>query len=71
MTELPSFDSIQIEITDHVGWLRFNRPPVNAFSWEMLAETRAAYDALEAHPDVRIIVFGTAIETHMSAGADM
>ncbi len=48
MADHLSFDSIQIEITDNVGWLRFNRPPVNAFDWEMLAETRRAYDAFDA-----------------------
>ncbi len=71
MTDLPKFKTIQTEIADGVGWLRYNRPPVNAFDWTMLAETRAAYDALEASEDVRVIVLGTAIDSHMSAGADL
>lgn len=71
MTNSSPFETIHTEITDGVGWLRYNRPPVNAFDWTMLAETHAAYDALEAHEDVRVIVLGTAIDSHMSAGADL
>lgn len=71
MTHLPSFETIQTEVTDGVGWLRYARPPVNAFDWTMLRETRAAYDALEAHDEVRVIVLGSANDKHMSAGADL
>lgn len=71
MSNLPTFKTIQTEIMDGVGWLRYNRRPVNAFDWTMLTETHAAYDALEAHEDARIIVLGTAIDSHMSAGADL
>lgn len=63
--------TISTEICDGVGWLRFARPPVNAFTWEMLGETRAAFDDLHADPSVRVIVLGSAIPTHTSAGADL
>lgn len=71
MTNIPHLKTIQTEIIDHVGWLRYARAPVNAFSWEMLHETRAAYDALETHDDVHVIVIGSAINSHMSTGADL
>jgi enoyl-CoA hydratase len=71
MTNIPHLKTIQTEIIDHVGWLRYARAPVNAFSWEMLHETRAAYDVLETHDDVRVIIIGSAIDSHMSTGADL
>lgn len=71
MTHLSSLKTVQTEVADGVGWLRFHRPPVNAFDWTMLDEVRAAYDALERREDVRVVVIGSAIDRHMSAGADL
>ncbi|QIE57481.1 enoyl-CoA hydratase/isomerase family protein [Pikeienuella piscinae] len=64
-------ESIQLEIREGVGWLRFNRPPVNAFDWRMLNETRLGFDTLDASEDVRIIVLGSALGSHLSSGADL
>lgn len=71
MSTMPRLKHIRVEVAKSVGWLRFDRPPVNAFNRLMLNEVRTALDALNADPDVRVIVLGTASETHYSAGADL
>ena len=55
----------------HVGWLEFNRPPVNAFTREMVDETHAVLAAALADPNVRVLVLASAVPRYFSAGADL
>lgn len=55
----------------HVGWLEFDRPPVNAFTRDMVDQAHDAIAAALAAPDVRVLVLASAIETYFSAGADL
>jgi enoyl-CoA hydratase/carnithine racemase len=43
----------------HVGWLEFNRPPVNAFTREMVDETHDAIAAALGDPAVRVLVLAS------------
>lgn len=70
-TASPASEHIRVETVDHVGWLLFNRPPVNAFDWTMVRQVAAAFDALAADGDVRVIVLGSANPRYFSAGADL
>jgi enoyl-CoA hydratase/carnithine racemase len=54
-----------------VGWLEFNRPPVNAFTREMVDEVHDALGATLADPAVRVVVLASAVERYFSAGADL
>lgn len=63
--------SVAREVTEHVGWIRFDRSPVNAFEWSMVREVAAAIDAMVADPDVRVLVLGSANPKYFSAGADL
>ena len=56
---------------DAVGWLEFNRPPHNVFTPQMIEDVLAALAELEADPAVRVIVIGSALPAHFSAGADL
>ena len=56
---------------NHVGWLEFNRPPVNAFTREMVDEVHDALLATLADPGVRVMVLASAVERYFSAGADL
>ncbi len=58
-------------IVEHVGWLEFDRAPVNAFDWSMVREVTEAIDAMVADPDVRVLVLGSANPRYFSAGADL
>lgn len=65
----PAF--IRFSIDSHVGWLEFNRPPVNAFTREMVDETHDAFAAALADPNVRVLVLASAVPRYFSAGADL
>ncbi len=69
MTETPSF--IRLSTTAHVGWLEFNRPPVNAFSRAMVDEVHDGIAAMLADPEVRVLVLASAVPGYLSAGADL
>ena len=67
--ESPQF--VRLSIENHVGWLEFDRPPVNAFEWVMTRQVRDALEWFEHHDDVRVIVMASALERYFSAGADL
>ncbi|MBY0321264.1 MAG: enoyl-CoA hydratase/isomerase family protein [Reyranella sp.] len=67
----PSPNWLRISTVRHVGWLEFNRPPVNAFTREMVDETHDAIVAALGDPDVRVLVLASAIPRYFSAGADL
>ena len=56
---------------NHVGWLEFNRPPVNAFTREMVDEVHDTLAATLADPAVRVLALASAVEHYFSAGADL
>lgn len=66
-----TFSFLSLSVADGVGWLEFNRPPVNAFHWEMVGELSPAFDRLHADPAVRVIVLASALPRFFSTGADL
>lgn len=62
---------IRSSVDRHVGWLEFNRPPVNAFTREMVDETHDAIVAALGDPAVRVLVLASAVPRYFSAGADL
>jgi enoyl-CoA hydratase/carnithine racemase len=62
---------VRTTVTDHVGWLEFDRGPVNAFEWRMVRQVADALDGFEADPDVRVVVMASALDRYFSAGADL
>lgn len=62
---------VSTRVEQHVGWLSFDRPPVNAFEWTMVRQVLAALRAFEADPDVRVAVVASAVPRYFSAGADL
>ncbi|MFQ5937662.1 MAG: enoyl-CoA hydratase/isomerase family protein [Acidiferrobacterales bacterium] len=63
--------NLNIRRQDRVGWIEYQRPPVNAINWEMLQEIPAALEELLGDANVRVIVFASAIEKYFSVGADL
>ncbi|HZB53456.1 MAG TPA: enoyl-CoA hydratase/isomerase family protein, partial [Reyranella sp.] len=66
-----SLKCLRASIVRNVGWLEFNRPPVNAFTREMVDETHDAIAAALADPAVRVLVLASAVPRYFSAGADL
>ena len=66
-----NYQYLNVLTKDRVGWIEFNRPPINAFNWEKLREVPAALEVLLNDPHVRVIVFASTIEKYFSTGADL
>jgi enoyl-CoA hydratase len=66
-----SYEFLKVTTADNVGWIEYNRPPINTFNHAMLEEMRAALDALIADDGTRVVVIGSALEKHFSAGAEL
>ena len=62
---------LKIRIENRVGWIEYNRPPINAFNWEMLREVPAALDDFLDNLQVRVVVFASANAKYFSTGADL
>jgi enoyl-CoA hydratase/carnithine racemase len=62
---------VRRSIVHHVGWLEFDRPPVNAFTRGMVEEVHDVLAALLADPEARVLVLGSTVERYFSAGADL
>lgn len=65
------FENIIVRIENQVGWLEYNRAPVNAVNWEMLKELPQAFGNLLENDEVRVIVFASNLEKYFSTGADL
>jgi enoyl-CoA hydratase len=66
-----NYEYLMVRIDDRVGWLEYNFPPINAFNWDMLREVPAALQALLDDPQVRVVVYASAIEKYFSVSADL
>ena len=53
---------LNVTIENRVGWIEYNRAPINAFNLEMLREVPAALEELLQNQDVRVIVYASAIK---------
>lgn len=71
MTSPAAGTFIRSSTVRHVGWLEFNRPPVNAFTHLMVDQTHDAIVAGLADPEVRVLVLASAVDAYFSAGADL
>ena len=65
------YEFLNVRVEGRVGWLEYNRPPVNAINWEMLRELPRALGELLADPEVRVVVFASALERYFNTGADL
>lgn len=64
-------EHVRLSVVRGVGWIEFDRPPVNAFNHQMVHETNVALGHLEQAADVRVIVLASALERYFSAGAEL
>jgi enoyl-CoA hydratase/carnithine racemase len=65
------YEFLRVSSADGVGWIEYNRPPINTFNHAMLHEMRAALEALIADAETRVVVIASALEKHFSAGAEL
>ena len=66
-----SYEHIQINKSDHIAWVHFNRPgKANALNYEHLNEIEDAALSFREDAETRVIVF-TGNGKHFSSGADL
>ena len=66
-----AYQTILVEIADHVALIRLNRPEaLNALSGQLIGELATAVTAADQDPNVRCIVL-TGNEKAFAAGADI
>ena len=61
----------KVEVADHIATVLFDRPPVNAVNPQCYEEVIRVFKALGENPDVRVAIFGSALERVSCAGADV
>jgi enoyl-CoA hydratase/carnithine racemase len=66
-----SFSFIRSSTQSRVAWIEFYRRPVNAFTRDMVVETRDAIASALSDPTARVVVIASAIAEYFSAGADL
>ena len=65
------FETVRLPTIEGVAWLEFARPPVNAFTRQMVEETFAAMKQALDDPQSRVLVIASGVEKYFSAGADL
>ncbi|MBM3323149.1 crotonase [candidate division WOR-3 bacterium] len=64
------FKYLIVNKADGIGWLKFNRPPVNALNTEVVLEVERAFDWFATQDDVMVVVL-TGEGKAFVAGADI
>ena len=65
-------DELLFEVEEHVALLTLNRPKaLNSISYELDLELAAAWDRIDADPDIWAVVLGAAGDRAFCAGADI
>ncbi|HDQ99212.1 MAG TPA: crotonase [candidate division WOR-3 bacterium] len=64
------YQNIIVSAAESIGWLRFNRPPVNALNSALVREIEAAFDWFADRDEVRVIIL-TGEGKAFVAGADI
>lgn len=66
------YQDLQVHVEDRVGWITLNRPSkMNCLRYITFQELDQAFAALEADPEVRVVVLTGAGEKAFSAGIDI
>jgi enoyl-CoA hydratase len=67
---MSEFETLRLEVADHVATVTLDRPPVNAQNRTLKEELIRAFDALHDRDDVRAVIL-TGAGKAFSAGADL
>lgn len=62
---------VECSLEDGVGWIRMNRPPVNAIDLDFLVELTQAIQAARNDPEVKVAMLASLQRGYFSAGLDL
>ena len=68
---MPDYQFLNLSIEDKICFIKINRPPVNALGVDLLNEIDGAMDALQTDPNVKVIIFASAVPNIFIAGVDL
>jgi enoyl-CoA hydratase/carnithine racemase len=66
-----AFTALRVRLEDGVAWVTIDHPPINLFDAVLIGEMEQLGSALEADPDVRVVVFSSADPQFFIAHADV
>ena len=64
----PDFQLLNLEIEDHLAWLRLNQPPLHELTPELIDELSAAHRWLATNDDVWAVILGASGEKFFCNG---
>jgi enoyl-CoA hydratase len=62
---------LTVELQDHIATVTLDRPPVNAITFDTMAEIRDVFLSFNDDRDVRVVIFTAAGERAFMAGVDL
>jgi enoyl-CoA hydratase len=65
------YQHFTVDIANHIAWITFDNPPVNAINVAVRAELPNVFRETGHNPDVRVVVFTAAGEKAFCAGTDV
>ena len=68
---MSEFEHVRLRTENRVGWLEYDRPPINAFNWRMVDEVHRGVQQYLADAGIRVIVLASALQRFFSAGAEI
>jgi enoyl-CoA hydratase/carnithine racemase len=69
MAQLGTYEDIAVDVNDYVAVVEIQRPPLNFFDYDLIAQIADAFEALDANDSCRAIVLA-AQGKHFCAGAN-
>ena len=51
-----NYKYLNVTIEKRVGWIEYNRPPINAFNWDMLREVPAALKEMLQNQSKKVFI---------------
>ncbi len=64
------FNNLEVEIRDHLGWIRMNRPPLNCLTVDFMDDLIRAHELMDASPEVWAVLLTSSSEKFFSNGLD-
>jgi enoyl-CoA hydratase/carnithine racemase len=71
VTEQQTRPAVRLEIQDGIGYIKLNKPKLNLYDREFIAQLDAAVDEVRFNDDVKVVIMMSELEKVFSAGADI
>lgn len=66
-----SYEHVRVEIETDLAYLTIDRPPANAYHFDLLSDLASAVEKINAIPIIKAVIIRSALNNFFSAGADI